>query len=526
VSIWYDHGGYTATKSPWRALELNKIEGGPTVLHENESHKVFRNTFTGSLPTPFPDDGKTYKGRKFAFTVRYRINRDSEWTWVHDNFGHRDGELILQPPVDPNFLAASPVELQKGWNLRKLTSEAPEARLYAIESSSPIPSNGNNSKFEAKVLGRITQISRWFALVRIWEPWLAPRHGEHHFHLSEPAILCSFLRSDGLHVVLLAINGIDEALTVFHSTPEGDIVVSTRNDTGADRKFRILAATSWSFEVANSAVMYEARKLVRLSSAYQESVGRLPSHIKSNSIDSDTVLISKTVGAQDDAAPAPQWLESWYDSLAYCTWNSLGQDLNADKIMAGLESLAKNKIHIATLIIDDNWQSLDGKQGETNQFQRGWKEFEANPLGFPQGLKAAVAKIREVHPHIKDVAVWHALMGYWGGISHDGEIAKKYKTREINLRQGSPAAGLKLAVDPEDIHRMYNDFYSFLSDCGVSGVKCGKCPIKSCGYLGIYQSSTIPTTSQLWLLQFVQHIGTTTASFFLFFLFNRVQGLY
>jgi hypothetical protein len=313
---------------------------------------------------------------------------------------------------------------------------------------------------------------------------LAPRHGDNitGFHLSEPAILLSFLRYDGLHVVLLAVNGVDEVLTQFKSSEHGEIVVESRNDSGEDRKFKVLAASAWSFEVANAAVMYEARKLVRQSGSYQqllEQLEELPKHIRTESLDSDTVLVNSTKNNNntttklltEDDSLTPQWLQSWYDSLAYCTWNSLGQDLNAEKIMAGLDSLAQNRIHISTLIIDDNWQSLDGTQGTTNQFQRGWKAFEANPLGFPEGLRAAVSEIRETHPAIRDVAVWHALMGYWGGISPDGEIAKNYKTVEVNFREGTPMAGRKLAVHPDDIHRLYDDFYRFLSSAGVTGVK-------------------------------------------------------
>lgn len=472
VSIWYDHGAYLGTKSSWQALELGIVDHTPAVLYDDSQKSTYRYTFSGNLDSPYTIHDKIYKGRRIPFTIRYRINPNSEWSWVYHNFGIQDGELILQPPIDPNFLGATPFDIDEGWIARKTPSEAPEARLYSIESAHPIhvPENGN-ARLERLVLGRVTQTCRYMALVRIWEPWLAPRHGGNHFRLEEPAILLSFLRSDGLHVVLLAINGIDEVLTQFRSSDNGDIVVEARNDSGQDRKFRILAATSWKFEIANCAVMYEARKLVRQSSAYQEAAAKLPQHIKTESVGSDTVLVSQAHGTRSPNGVQPQWLESWYDSLAYCTWNSLGQDLNAEKIMSGLDSLAKQNINIATLIIDDNWQSLDGKQGETSQFHRGWKAFEANPLGFPEGLKSAVAKIRASHPKIHDIAVWHALMGYWGGISPDGQLAKDYKTLEVNFRDGTPMAGRKLVIHPDDIHRLYDDFYRFLSGAGVTGVK-------------------------------------------------------
>ncbi|EXJ79422.1 hypothetical protein A1O3_08924 [Capronia epimyces CBS 606.96] len=475
VSIWYDYGSYSGTRSSWQALDLQLVDRTPEILYDDTEKSTYRYTFSGDLDSPYVSPDRTYKGRRVPFTVRYRIDSNSEWLWVYHNFGIRDGELILQPPVDPNFLGAYPVEILDGWVIRKTPSDAPEARLYTIESAHPIPTpEEGNAKLESLILGRVTQTCRWFGLVRIWEPWLAPRHGETQLNLSEPAILLSFLRSDGLHVVLLAVNGVDEVLTQFQSTPQGDIVVQARNDSEKDQKFKVLAASAWKFEVANAAVMYEARRLVRQSAAYQqviEQLEQLPKSVRAESVDSDTVIINHSKTASEDPLPAPQWLESWYDSLAYCTWNSLGQDLDAEKIMGGLDSLAKHDIHISTLIIDDNWQSLDGVQGETNQFHRGWKAFEANPLGFPEGLKSAVSKIRQTHPAIRDVAVWHALMGYWGGISPDGEIANTYKTVEVTFREGTPMAGRKLAVHPDDIHKHFDDFYRFLSNAGVTAVK-------------------------------------------------------
>jgi hypothetical protein len=453
---------------------LQKVSDGPTILYDERSNKNYRYTFEGYLPSPFPENGKTYRGRKVPFTVRYRINTNTEWQWVSQNFGVRDGEVVLQPPIDHDFLGASPVELVDGWYARKLASEAPGAKLYSTESGSaiPIPDNGDAQE-QCLTLGHVSNTCRWFALVRIWEPWLAPRHGEKHFHLTEPAVLLSFLRSDGQHVVVLAPNGTDDCLTTFKSDEAGNIVVCAKNDTAKPRKFKVLAATAWTFEIANAALMYEMRKQVLQSTAYQQTAASLLDNVKAESIDSDTVLVSTDDNRNpaNDDSPTPQWLASWYDSLAYCTWNSLGQDLTAEKIMHGLQDLADHNIHITNLIIDDNWQSLTGEQGVTSQFHRGWTDFEANPKAFPDGLKAAVDKIRSAHPRLRDIAVWHALTGYWGCVSGDtGHIHKDYKLRKVKMN-GTVTAGEKYVVDPSDIHRMYDDFYAFLSKSGITAVK-------------------------------------------------------
>ncbi|RMZ75537.1 hypothetical protein DV738_g5403, partial [Chaetothyriales sp. CBS 135597] len=501
VSIWYDDASYSGHKTtPWQALELTFVHETPFLLTgegANDSPPVRRYTYTGNLASPFASHDKVYKGRRVPFTVRYRIDQHSQWQWVYHNFGIPDGELILQPPIDPNFLSSSPVDLKEGWWSRKLTSEAPGARLYAMESTEPIhsppPGSGQDAVAERRVLGRVLSVSRWFALVRIWTPWLAPRHGNNRLQLSEPAILISFLRSDGLHVILLAVNGVDDVVTTFFSSDDGEIVIEARNDSGRDRKFKILAASAWRFEVALAAVMYEMRKLVRISNAHQDLIEKIPTHVRAESLPSepDTVMVSSDTSL---GAASPQnsahgtWLESWYDALAFCTWNSLGQDLNQDKIINALQSLADNDIHVGSLIIDDNWQTLSGKQGD-NQFARGWQDFEANPDGFPHGLKAATSLIREKFPAVKDISVWHALLGYWGGIDPNGKLAQRYKTRQVrtfksaqHMTPEQQAAGSQplptsqltgsiTAIDPADIGRLYNDFYQFLSYSGVTGVK-------------------------------------------------------
>jgi len=68
-------------------------------------------------------------------------------------------------------------------------------------------------------------IGRWFALVRIWTPWLAPRQGKTQFGLDKEAIMCSFLSLQGKHLVLLGISGVDDVMTVFTSDSEGNVVL-------------------------------------------------------------------------------------------------------------------------------------------------------------------------------------------------------------------------------------------------------------------------------------------------------------
>lgn len=147
------------------------------------------------------------------------------------------------------------------------------------------------------------------------------------------------------------------------------------------------------------------------------------------------------------------------------TWNSLGPELSETKILDALAKFKEHQIPISSLIIDDNWQSID--RGLPGRPRGAWARFEADPNGFPKGLAASIYNIREHFPELGHVSVWHAMLGYWGGISPQGEIAKTYQTIELSQDDGTQIT----VISQEDVARFYNEFYKFLLDCGLDGVK-------------------------------------------------------
>lgn len=66
------------------------------------------------------------------------------------------------------------------------------------------------------------------ALIRIWAPWLAPRQGKTTFGLDKEAVMCSFLSLQGKHIVLLAISGVEDVMTLFTSDSQGNVVLTVR----------------------------------------------------------------------------------------------------------------------------------------------------------------------------------------------------------------------------------------------------------------------------------------------------------
>ncbi|KAF2436751.1 glycoside hydrolase [Tothia fuscella] len=377
------------------------------------------------------------------FTLKFRPNRDSPWKWARDQFSLGDGSLYYQPAIFsehelPHFFA----DTSSMFEIQQLSAETPKTQLWSL--TAPVQAaSGDQSGNSTHILGLPTNFTRFFALVRLWSPWLAPRHGQKKFSIDKDAIMVAFLRHDGMHVVALAVSGVDDVMSTFIHDKHGNVVVQARNDGEAEGVTRVIVAVANSFDVANGAVMYQARRTVM---SFAQASGELQAEMD----------------ALEKSDIKPQWLEGWSDGLAYCTWNGLGQDLTEDKIFDALASLKKNDIIVSNLIIDDNWQSLDN-EGQNQNF-RGMTDFEANKKGFPNGMKSTIEKIREENPNMQHIAVWHALLGYWGAISPNGQLAEDYKTVKVNGPNWT-------CIDPDDIDRWYTDFYNFLQFCGIDSVK-------------------------------------------------------
>jgi len=371
--------------------------------------------------------------------LKYRTELSTAWRWVNDSSKLTNGELLLQPEILPPRLSDLFSGLSSAFDVRDERSEVPETNLWTIKH--PVkPAVGEQSTYHTESLGTPKDYTRAFALERLWTPWLGPRHSKSFLKLPQDAVTCSFLRYDGLHLVLLAISGVGDITAVFRANEKGELVVTSRNDSVDSATGVVVAAIGFTQATALAACMYQARNLV---------FGR----------DSEASNVSNVTNRGGVEA---NWLQEWYDGITFCTWNALGQDLTEKKIFDALDDLKKNNIHVGNLIIDDNWQDLDN-EGE-NQMARGWIGFEANKKGFSQGIKHTAEVVRKNHPSIKTIAVWHALLGYWGGIAPEGDIAKKYQTKVVRKAPiKTPGGwtyppGKMTVVDHPDIGRMYQDF--------------------------------------------------------------------
>lgn len=60
---------------------------------------------------------------------------------------------------------------------------------------------------------------------------MAPRQGRTYFKLDVAAILCSFLNSQGEHLMFLGISGFEDVMTIFGDNNEGSMMIKVKMAT-------------------------------------------------------------------------------------------------------------------------------------------------------------------------------------------------------------------------------------------------------------------------------------------------------
>lgn len=194
-------------------------------------------------------------------------------------------------------------------------------------------------------------------------------------------------------------------------------------------------------------------------------------------------------------------LPSFVDWFGWCTWDAFYTDVTADGVKQGLRSLEEGGAPPRFLIIDDGWQQIGSEDKEEEegdpsvsvqegaQFASrltGIKEntkFQSHKQEETPGLKQLVEEVKKGHG-VKSVYVWHAMAGYWGGVTPSAagmaryEPALAYPVQSPGVTGNQPdivmdslsVLGLGL-VHPRKAHTFYHDLHAYLAACGVDGVK-------------------------------------------------------
>lgn len=118
------------------------------------------------------------------------------------------------------------------------------------------------------------------------------------------------------------------------------------------------------------------------------------------------------------------------DYLGWCTWNAsnMGQHLDEQHILQGVESFQKKDIPLGWIIIDDGWQ--DSSNQSLNA-------YTPNKTKFPDGFKEMNRKLTEEYG-LHGVGIWNAFDGHWKGINPESPLGKSYANQLFSWHQQGP----------------------------------------------------------------------------------------
>jgi len=169
-------------------------------------------------------------------------------------------------------------------------------------------------------------------------------------------------------------------------------------------------------------------------------------------------------------------LPDFANDFGWCTWNSFYQEVSADKVRAGLASLAAGKVPPRFLILDDGWQDYRAMPNGENRLV----SLSANQARFGGDLTPTV-QLAKHDFGVRTFIVWHAIIGYWGGVDGNSlpdygvrNAARSFSTSILTMHSNLDTAywGHDVGmVPPSQIAKFYDDYHSRLQAQGVDGVK-------------------------------------------------------
>lgn len=148
-----------------------------------------------------------------------------------------------------------------------------------------------------------------------------------------------------------------------------------------------------------------------------------------------------------------------FGKLGWCTWDSLGQDVNAQAIYDKMDEWKEKKLPISWVLIDDGWS-------EANMVTKQLRGLDADQKKFPEGLAGTIDRLKKEY-QISKVGVWQAVKGYWNGIEEDSVAAKELAAY---LRR-YPNGELSMEANAESVFGFWSRWHQYLKQAGVDFIK-------------------------------------------------------
>ncbi|KAG8385961.1 hypothetical protein BUALT_Bualt03G0099600 [Buddleja alternifolia] len=181
---------------------------------------------------------------------------------------------------------------------------------------------------------------------------------------------------------------------------------------------------------------------------------------------------------------------NWF---GWCTWDAFYTDVTAEGVKEGIKSLHEGGAPPKFVIIDDGWQSVgmdptstEAKFDDSANFANRLTDVKENHKfqGDDGGGFCQIVTDIKNQFDLKYVYIWHAIVGYWGGVKPGVPKMAKYEPEIVNAvpSSGVESNGICFVlksimtnrvglVNPDKVYTFYNDLHSYLASAGIDGVK-------------------------------------------------------
>lgn len=148
-----------------------------------------------------------------------------------------------------------------------------------------------------------------------------------------------------------------------------------------------------------------------------------------------------------------------FEKLGWCSWDSLGQDVNEKAVLEKMEELREKKLPVAWVLIDDGWSPI-------NKEKQTLTGLDADLEKFPKGMAGTVRVLKEEY-QVEKVGLWQAIKGYWGGVGEESEAGRVLSPYLMRYPNGE----LTVKPEAEAVFGFWNQWHSHLKRAGIDFVK-------------------------------------------------------
>ena len=182
-----------------------------------------------------------------------------------------------------------------------------------------------------------------------------------------------------------------------------------------------------------------------------------------------------------------------FEYLGWCTWDSMQIRVCEEGVIEKCREFKEKNVPIKWAILDDMWAEVKNFYGkEYSDFRSMLKimksssldSFSADPVRFPNGLEGCISKVKEFG---LKVGVWYPTIGYWCGISKDGEAYKALKDYLIQNNDGWNVPDWKT----ERAYPYYKTINEFLKSAGAEFIKVDRQSNCELDYAGLAPIGTV-----------------------------------